>query len=631
MPFIKEVGMENWMKISKIGEAFPMGATVVGKKAVQFVSKINQKKDTSLILYKKNTNEIEEYRLTDEYKIGNLYSIVIEDIDPAKYTYTYSENGKRVQDPYAKAICGNEVWGEKEEKIISAGITIEDFPWEEDRILMHPYEGSVIYQLHVRGFTKHISSGVRKKGTFEGIIEKIPYLKELGITAVELLPSYEFVECENELPKSFSMEYVKENYMVVPEDKQVQKINYWGFKEAYYFAPKASYSGSKNPVNSFKNMVKELHQAGIEVIMQFYFPQTISRSYILEVLKYWVKEYHVDGVRLLGVNIPISVIASQPELLNSKIMHENIPVSEIYAYQEVPAYKNLANYNEGYLYAIRSFLKGDPGSLQSAFHALTDSPKQIANIVYLTNYNTFTLKDMVSYDRKHNEENGENGRDGNQNNLSWNCGAEGSTKKKNIVALRERQMRNAIIFLMMSKGTPVLMAGDEFGNSQSGNNNPYCQDNVISWLNWKDLSKNSRHFEFTKSMISFMKEYSLLKRTREQAVRRNGVEYPYMSFHGVDAWKLEWSSDNEEAGGILYYSNYFYVYVGINMNWQEKILALPNIPGNHIWELLVDTSLEEKIVWAEGEKKAMHMPPRSIKIIVAKGSKEDFNENLSAF
>lgn len=619
------------MKNSRIGDAFPMGATIVGKKAVQFVRRINQKKETSLFLYDKSTGEAEEYILNDKYKIGNVYSIIIEDIDPIKYTYNYSENGKKIVDPYAKIVFGNEVWGEPESECLSAGIRIDNYKWEDDKVLMYPYEKSIIYQLHVRGFTKHISSGVRKKGTFEGVVEKIPYLKELGITTIELMPSYEFLECEKEPPKILSMEYVKENYMIPPEEKPELKINYWGFKEAYYFAPKASYSAGKNPVNSFKNMVKELHKAGIEVIMQFYFPQTVSRAYILDVIKYWVKEYHIDGVRLLGVNIPIPVIATQPELINTKIMHDSIPMQDVYNYQYVPAYKNLAEYNDGYLYAVRKFLKGDVGSLQAAFHAMNHGQKQIGNIVYLTNYNTFTLKDLVSYDRKHNEENGENGRDGNNNNLSWNCGVEGPTKRRHIISVREKQMRNAITLLMLSKGTPVIMAGDEFGNTQNGNNNPYCQDNSISWLNWKELDKNREHFEFTRKMISFMKEQPLIKKTKDQTAKRVGVEYPYMSYHGTEAWKLDWSASNEEAGGILYYGNYTYIYIGFNMSWMENTLALPNIPGKHKWELLLDTSLEQEDKWVGENEKELRMPPRTIKIITAKASKEDFNEDFTAF
>ena len=593
------------MKNSRIGDAFPMGATVIGKKSVQFVSRINSKKETCLVLYEKNTGEKEEYKLSKEYRKGNMYSIIVDDIDPAKYTYNYTENGREILDPYAKVVCGNEIWGAGEHKQISAGIKIENFKWEDDKSLMYSYENSVIYQLHVRGFTKHLSSKVKKKGTFEGLCEKIPYLKKLGITAVELLPAYEFMECED-------------------------KINYWGFKEACYFAPKASYSAGKNPVNSFKNMVKELHKAEIEVIMQFYFPHTIERSYILEVIKYWVKEYHIDGVRLLGVNIPISVIATQPELLNTKIMHENIPLHEIYDYQYAPAYKNLANYNDGYLYAVRRFLKGDIGSLQGAFKAILNQQNQAGNMVYLTNYNTFTLNDMVSYDRKHNDANGERGKDGNNNNLSWNCGVEGPTKRKYITAIREKQMRNAITFLMLSKGTPVIVAGDEFGNSQEGNNNPYCQDNTITWLNWKDLEKNREQFEFMKKMILFMKEHPILKKTKDQVIKRNGEEYPYMSFHGVEAWKLDWSEANEETGGILYYDEYNYLYIVFNMSWQENTVALPGVPGNHKWEVVIDTSGEQEGEWI-GKERGILVPSRTIKIIAAKGSESDFDENLSAF
>lgn len=617
------------MKECRIGEAFPMGVSIIGKNEVQFVVKNNPEKEMSLVLYEKNTDRKEEYKLTQSYRIGNLYSMVIKDINPAKYTYNYTENGKIVTDPYAKVICGNEVWGKGEKNPVSAGIKTDNFKWEEDRQCMHPFNQSVFYQLHVRGFTKHISSGVKKKGTFEGLCEKIPYLKDLGVTAVELLPVYEFAECEKRVFDFKNTEYRKENYREADE-KTVSRINYWGFKEAFYFAPKASYSAGKNPVSSFKNMVKQFHKEDLEVILQFYFPPTVPKAYVLEVIKYWVSEYHIDGVRLLGVEIPLTVIATQPELFNIKILYENIPEEKIYDGKTVLAYKNLAGYNDGYLYAVRKFLKGDVGSLSGAFHALTEVPAQTGNIVYLTNYNTFTLKDLVSFDRKHNEENGENGKDGNNNNVSWNCGVEGPTKKKNVVFLREKQMRNAMAFLMLSKGTPLILSGDEFGNSQGGNNNPYCQDNSISWLNWKDLEKNKEQFCFTRQLISFMKEYSWFKETKSRAQKKNGLEYPYLSFHGEDAWKLEWNASNEEAGGILYYSDYTYLYIAVNMHWEEKKLALPLLPGKHKWEVVIDTS-GETTGTVIGEEKSMQVPSRTIRILTAKGSREDFDESISAF
>lgn len=617
------------MKKCRIGEPFPMGATVVGKSAVQFVSKVNSKKETSLVLYEKKTGTGEEYRLTDQYRIGNVYSVIVEGIDAKKYTYNYLINGKEILDPYTRAVSGNEAWGKREGRL--SGIIAEDhFEWEEDKPLMYPYEKSVIYQLHVRGFTKHMSSGVRKKGTFEGICEKIPYLKELGVTALELLPAYEFMECENRACEYTGMELVKENYKEPLEKSKAVKINYWGFKEACYFAPKASYSGTKDSIFSFKNMVKELHKAGIEVLMQFYFPVSVDRAYLLDVIKYWVKEYHIDGVRLLGMKLPIEVLATQPELWNTKIMYEEIPLNEIYHGSEIPAYKNLAVYNDGYLYAVRRFLKGDVGSLAAAFHAMTEVPRQGSSMVYVTNYNTFTLRDMVSYDRKHNEDNGENGKDGSNQNLSWNCGVEGPTKKKPILSLRERQMRNAVAFLMLSKGTPVILSGDEFGNSQGGNNNPYCQDNAVSWLNWKELTKNEEQFAFTRKMISLMKKYPFLKWAENKREKKNGSEYPYLSFHGGEAWKLDWSAANEEAGGILYYEDHTYLYLGINMHWEEKTLALPVLMGEHEWKVVMDTfSGKEEMV--KGEAKSISMAPRSIKILIAEGSKEDFDESLSAF
>lgn len=621
--------LENTMRKYRIGNAFPMGATVISPKIVQFVVQITANTDMALVLYEKGTGNKEVLKFTKEFQIGNLYSMIVEDIEPAKYTYNFMIDGKEVTDLYAKSILGNEIWGENK-ATISAGIGLSRFNWEEDKPIMTPYNESIIYQLHVRGFTKHTSSKVKKKGTFEGICGKIPYLQELGITAVELMPAYEFLEYEKEEPRFLTMDYVKENYDIPLIEKEKSKINYWGYKKAFYFVPKASYSGEKNPSLSFKKMVKELHKAGIEVIMQFYFPTDIVYSYLLEVLKYWVQEYHIDGVRLLGIGIPVALLATEPALCNTKIMYEYIPCHEIYHNKPLPVYQNLAEYNDGYLYAMRSFLKGDIGSLGKAFEAFLKEPQAKANIVYLTNYNSFTLKDMVSYYRKHNEENGENGEDGNYNNITWNCGVEGPSRKKNITLLREKQLRNAMTMLLLAKGTPVFVAGDEFGNSQGGNNNPYCQDNQVTWLNWKDLTKNKKHFEFTKKLIALSKEQKILKKNVVGQSKRVGVEYPYLSFHGKDAWKLEWNQNNKEAGGILYYSEYTYVYICFNMNWQETKLALPNIPGKHQWEVLLNTE-EEETEQIGAADKMISLASRSIKIMIAKGKEGDFDEKLSAF
>ncbi|MBQ9991474.1 MAG: hypothetical protein IJP31_11140 [Lachnospiraceae bacterium] len=620
------------MRHFHVGNMLPMGATPVGTNAVQFVCQNTGRKNAGLVLYEKKTGKREEIPFTDNYQIGNVYSLVIEGINPEKYTYNFIQDGKEEVDPYAGLIAGNEKWGQMDVRL-SGRIGLSDFEWEGDEPLRRSFSDCIFYQLHVRGFTRHSSSKVRKKGTFEGIIEKIPYLKELGVNTLELLPAYEFMEQEAfvDVPeREVTMEFARANYHLKPSEEGRPRLNYWGFKPGAYFAPKASYSAGNKPDISFKGLVKHLHHGGIELVMQFYFEPAMSPVYLLEILRYWVREYHVDGFRLLGAGLPIEFLAADPILCNTKLMYESFEEGRVYDSKYFPVYRNIADYNDGYLYALRHFIKGDVGSLGRAFEAMLHDEKKIGNMVYVTNYNSFTLRDMVSYDRKHNEENGEEGRDGNNYNVSWNCGTEGASKRKAIVALREKQMKNALTLLLFSKGTPVLLAGDEFGNTQGGNNNPYCQDNVVSWLNWKDLEKNNDFFHFVKEVISLRKQFPLLLKQADTGTKRTGVEYPYLSYHGKEAWKLIWNEGNEEAGGILFYSEQIYLYLCVNMHWQGTVLALPNLPGKQPWELLLDTSGEKKKgeLW---QGKSIAMGPRSVKLITAKGKKGDFEEGLSAF
>lgn len=614
------------MKKYRKGTAFPVGAVVTGKNQVQFTISCSGQRKYSLVLYEGRAGKREEIELDAKYQIGNLYSVIVEGIDPSRYTYNYVCDGVEFTDKYAKAICGNEVWGKNRTGSVRGGIGFPEFDWEGDE---HPYltfKESVFYQLHVRGFTKHSSSGVKKKGTFEGICEKLPYLKELGITTLELLPCYEFLEYERETAgavaaEAGSMEFAKQNYTKpLEEAEEALKINYWGFKHAWYFAPKASYSGGEAPGISFKKLVKALHKEKMEAVMQFYFPAKVPAAYILEVVRYWVREYHIDGVRLMGVGVPITLLATDETLRNTKLLCQEIPCGEIYDSGNPPAYCNMAVYNDEYLYRVRPFLKGDIGTLKQAFDACLAETSLIGNMVYLTNYNTFTLHDLVSYERKHNEANGEQGRDGNSNNLSWNCGAEGKTKKRQVIALREKQMRNAVALLLLSRGTPVLLAGDEFGNSQNGNNNPYCQDNTVSWLNWKEIEKQKELFDFTRELIAFVKKYPMLKEMVNEDAGFPNKNFPYLSFHGKEAWKLEWDFGNEEKGGILYHGEGTYLYIGINMHWEGAELALPKLPEDFQWEVVLDTEKESKesIV----EEKAVVLSPRSIKVIMAKREKD---------
>ena len=614
------------MKKIKRGNPYPMGAFLQEKGKIQFVIRGFEGKEYSLIIYDKKTGKRDEIPLGEEYRIGNLYSVLVEGLNEDRICYTILEDGCEKTDPYAKVIYGNEVWGNVKKEVLKAGACLKPYPWEDDKMPGIPLENSVFYQLHVRGFTRHASSKVKKKGTFEGIIEKIPYLKELGITALELLPSYEFNEVEADVRTHYSMEEMKEQAAYTKKENSL-RLNYWGFKEAFYFVPKASYSGSGNPSFSFKDMVKNLHRQGIEVVMQFYFPLNIPRAMIIEVLQFWVEEYHVDGFRLLGVHIPVELLAGIPKLANIKILYECFNENDIYSYQQIPLCPNLASYNDSYMYSQRKFLKSDVGSLQQAFQEFLNAGTRIKRMIYITNYNSFTLQDLVSYDRKHNEDNGENGTDGNNCNLSWNCGIEGNTRKKSILDLRKQQMRNAMSLLLMSRGIPVILSGDEFCNSQKGNNNPYCQDNLISWINWKDLDKNKEFFNFTCKLISLRKEEILKKEKSLKALE--GEKLPEVSFHGKDAWKLDWSAANEEAGGILFVSESSFLYMGINMHWKEALLALPALAIKEAWSVIVDTAGKAGQMIGRKEKQ-LRIPSRSIIILRAERKEKDV-KGITAF
>lgn len=476
----------------------------------------------------------------------------------------------------------------------------------------------------------HSSSKVKHKGTFEGLIEKIPYLKELGITAVELMPAYEFEECEQEKDQQ-TIEYQIKHYdEPLPnkgEEKADTKLNYWGYKEAYYFAPKASYSASGNPINSFKSMVREFHKNGMEVIMQFYFPNHIKQGYILEILKHWVLEYRIDGIHLKGNRLPVTLLATEPLFANTKIMCEDFSLADIYPEQESPIYKNLGYYRDEFMYDMRKFLKGDADMLKGfQYHMRNHNPK-CGVINYITNYYGFTLNDLVSYDRKHNETNGEHNQDGTDYNYSWNCGIEGPTRKKAIVKLRRKQMKNAISFLMTAQGTPLLLSGDEFGNSQNGNNNCYCIDNETSWLDWRLVKRNQEFFEFVKSMIQFRKSHPILHTQEELTMTdRLGYGCPDLSYHGEEAWKVDLSNYNRHIA-MMYCGRYArkdnkseddMIYIAYNMHWESHQFALPSLQGGYRWEVVNDTDSPEDEMTIVNQ---VEVKPRSVKILIGRKMK----------
>lgn len=554
-----------------------------------------------------------------EARKGDVWSMTILGEDFENLEYCFEIDGKLFSDPYGTRFTGREIWGDLEHASTHLKTPIEfyDFDWEEDKPLQIQYEDSIIYRLHNRGFTKHASSKVKSRGTFDAIREKIPYLKELGITAVELMPVNEFSEVIMQEPVYGSPFGV---------DKPVGKLNYWGYTSGCYFAPKASYASIKDPALEFKSLVKALHKEGLELIVELFFTGKEPPSFVLDVVRFWADEFHVDGIHLVGAP-PLDLLERDPYLSRIKL----------FAVSWDPAFegkvKHLGEYNDGFLVDMRRVLKGDEEQMKNLAFRTRSNPSGYGVINYMANTNGFTMMDMVSYDTKHNEENGEKNQDGNPYNYSWNCGVEGPTKRKKVVELRKKQLRNAFLLLLLSQGTPLIMAGDEFGNSQSGNNNAYCQDNEVSWLNWNLVKTNQDILEFVKVVIAFRKAHPVFHMPKEPRIMDYlACGFPDVSYHGVKAWCPEFDNYRRQLG-IFYCGEYGRkpdgtadnnFYVAYNMHWEPHEFDLPNLPKKEQWHVVFHTDKgEENGMYPEGKEPAAEgkrflIPPRSIVMFIGK-------------
>ena len=613
------------------GNPYPLGAYCTKCNEVNMAVVCNSDEPAGINLYDRINGKSRKIPFRASDKVGNINCMLLSGIDTDRYEYSFYEGDKEYPDPHGKLIVGNNKWG-KIPGNLRSGFVCEKgkFDRTDYKPILRPYKDSVFYVLHVRGFTRHKSSGVTHPGTFSGITEKIPYLKNLGITAIELMPAYEFIELES----------VKagDNDVMDAYKPLEPKLNYWGYKKGFYRAPKSSYAepGVK-PTDSFRNMVNALHAEGIEVIMQMYFPSDIKQPYILDALRYWVLEFHVDGFHLMGENIPLTLIATEPMLANTKLIYYGFPVNDIYG-NDTPKFKNLALCNDDYMYNIRRFLKSDEGMIRNVLGDLRYVDSKLGRVHYISNCNGFTLMDLVSYDRKHNELNGENNKDGNPYNASWNCGFEGSTTRKAVSRLRRKQIRNAIAFNMLTQSTPMILAGDEFGNSQKGNNNPYCIDGPLTWLNWNDLERNRDIYEFYKKCIEFKKKNPILNMDRPFAMTDYcACGYPDLSLHGEEAWKVE-TDDLTRHFAMLYSTHYAdvdkngkwlpgkdkskkgeFIYIAVNMHWSDHTFALPKIHPDKRWEVVIDTSqMTEEGSFLDDDQKKILVRDRSILVLISK-------------
>jgi glycogen operon protein len=628
----------------------------------------------SLVLFSRSENTLlAEIKIPDHYRIGDVYSIVIYDLDYEDVEYGFRIDGpfapqeghrfnrdKILMDPYARVVSGRDEWGIEpdweQQYQYRSRVAFDDFAWEGDTPLEINDADLVIYEMHVRSFTQSDTSGVKFKGTYAGIAEKIPYLKALGVNAVELMPIFEFDEFENS--------------RIHPQTGE-RLYNYWGYSTVAFFAPKAGLAASGKfgmQVDEFKQLVKQLHKEGIEVILDVVFNHTaegneygpsisfkgldnkiyymltpegyyfnfsgtgntlncnnpVVRNLVLDCLRYWAAEYHIDGFRfdlasILGRD-PWGAPLSNPPLLESlafdpilsscKLIAEAWDAGGLYQVGTFPAFGRWSEWNGKYRDTIRKFLKGDEGQVGEMAQRVQGSPdlyqwngrSPATSINFVTCHDGFTLADLVSFNSKHNEANGEDNRDGGDDNHSWNCGAEGWTDDANILALRTKQSMNALAMLMTSRGTPMILMGDEFGRSQHGNNNAYCIDSPLTWVDWKLKEGNNLLFEFTQSLIHFRHQHPCLRVNDFNHAGSLGL--PSCSFHGTKAWEVDWSANSRQLAWLMSCDTFEgqkmdAVYVACNTAHYATWFELPALPAHYGWKLHFNTGAQQSTHFAD--------------------------------
>ena len=580
--------------------------TVVTADSVSFRTDQVRGSDSGVIIYDGQNNSF-RFPFSEKGQRGCVYGLKVHMAVSDQHSYLFYQGNERFVDREARIILGNETWGVNNSETIRGGFYFDDFDWGNDTALNLPYSESIIYGLHVRSFTMHRSSLVKNKGTFAGIAEKIPYFRDLGITGTLLMPAYDFNEYETIIDKKSGHE--------------ILRLNCWGFKESFYYAPKSAFAGQKRSDHAFKSMIKALHQNGIEVYMYFYFPPEFSRTDILDILRFWAIDYHLDGIYLLGVDLPLKMITGDSILSGIKIFY-----NEYSYWEDKPRYPNTGVFRDHFMTEVRRFMKSDEDQTNAFLYHHRNIPADRGSINYLANYGGFSLFDMVSYDKKRNEANHENNQDGTNHNFSWNCGIEGPSRKRNIVALRTKQLKNALSLLFLSQATPFIFSGDEFGNTRFGNNNAYCQDNEVGWVKWPTAILGRTLFSFTKEIIAFRKKHPILHMPSELRVldwQRCG--YPDISYHGEAAWRADLNPYSRSLGIMLCgkYAERFdknkddFIFIAINMHWQQAVLALPALPKELAWFIVYATDEKKPEIKKTEKIESIGLAERSVCVLIS--------------
>jgi len=643
------------------GAPMPLGATAVAG-GINFAVFSKHATECVLVLFEHGQTEpLVEIPFPSDCRVGDVYAMTVFDLDPETCEYAFRMDGplqpakgqrfdrsKLLLDPMARSITGRDTWGVSSDswnsQVSRARIIPEDFDWEGDQPLNLPFEDLVIYEAHVRGFTASPTSGVTFPGTYAGLREKIPYLKELGINCLELLPVFQFDELDNTRTNPATGERL---------------CNFWGYNTIGFYAPHAGFAATASmgtEADELKSLIKDLHRNGIEILLDVVFNHTaegnecgptlsfrgldnktyymlttegfylnysgcgntfncnhpVVRDFVLNCLRYWVSEYHIDGFRfdlasILGrasdgtplANPPLlEALAMDPVLGKTKLVAEAWDAGGLYQVGSFPAYGRWAEWNGKFRDCVRKTIKSDQGQMAELAQRLMGSPDlyptrgPTASVNFVTCHDGFTLADMVSYNAKHNEANGEENRDGANDNQSWNCGVEGPTDDPQCLVLRRQLVRNALTTLFLSQGVPMMLMGDEVGRSQQGNNNTYCQDGPINWLDWTLKTQNADLFRFCRCLISFRQQHPVLRRHLHAGWASETGSTLEVAWHGTGAGRPDWS-DGSRVLGVTFKAvegdQFDVVYAAFNMYWEPLDFELPTPPVGHQWRLFINT------------------------------------------
>ncbi len=655
----------------RLGSPLPFGASHHALEGINFSVFSAHATHCTLVLFHSGEEEpYMEIPFPEEFRIGHLFAMRVFNLKPEELEYGFRMDGpfnpkeghffdhrQMLLDPEARVISGRNIWGmpfrNQGAYPVRASMSLEWFDWQDDCPLCLPSNELVIYEMHLRGFTCHSSSGVVAAGTFEGMKQKIPYLKELGINCVEFMPVFEFDELEN----------IRTHPLT-----GAPLCNYWGYSPLGFYAPKAGFAatgGDGLQVVEFKSLVRELHRAGIQVLLDVVFNHTseggidgpttsfrgldnktyymrdgaghyvnysgcgntfncshpVVRHFILDCLRYWASECHVDGFRfdlasVLSrdahgvplVNPPLlEELAHDPILAHCPLIAEAWDAGGLYQVGTFPSYGRWSEWNGKYRDCARRFLKGELGVVGEMVQRIMGSPDlyaeagrtPMASINFITCHDGFTLADLFSYNEKHNLENGEDNQDGEQDNYSWNCGVEGETTDSQILSLRKRLQKNAMALLFVSQGIPMIYMGDECGRTQRGNNNAYCHDEQWNWLDWSMLEKNTELVRFVRNMIVFRKAHPSLRQSQflfgEDMV---GNGYADVSWHGIEPWQPDWSETSQSLAFLLCGRHSraiggpeHFIYCAFNSFYQPLNFGLPLLPRGMCWHQFANTGV----------------------------------------